>query len=117
MDAPETRRLVNQIVLKLGDVSNPAKNETLSGKWTELIMQEFYLQGDKEAAQGRPVSMFMDRNTTSVPKCQIGFISFIVEPLWTAAAAKLSLDRQLDNIKANKERWERALAKEQQFDQ
>ena len=46
------------------------------------MLQEFFEQGDKERAQGMPVSPMMDRETTSPPLSQINFIEFIVAPLF-----------------------------------
>ena len=64
--------------MKLSDVNNPMKTGELSQQWTSMIMEEFWQQGDKESEMGAPMSMFMDRDTPQVPKCQCGFISFLV---------------------------------------
>ena len=36
-----------------------------------MIMKEFFAQGEEEKRLGLKVSMFMDKNTTDIPKCQI----------------------------------------------
>lgn len=43
-----------------------------------------FLQGDVEKALDLPVSRFMDRLFPEVPTCQIGFIDFIVTPIYKA---------------------------------
>ena len=43
-------------------------------KWTALVMTEFFAQGDKEASLSLNVSLFMNRNTTNIGTCQVGFI-------------------------------------------
>jgi len=45
------------------------------------VMEEFFMQGDKEKELGLPTSPFMDREKTSVAQCQIGFINVLVKPL------------------------------------
>lgn len=44
------------------------------------LLDEFFLQGDKERELGLPFSPLCDRNNTLVAESQIGFIDFIVEP-------------------------------------
>ncbi|KAI9003628.1 hypothetical protein BC832DRAFT_532098, partial [Gaertneriomyces semiglobifer] len=78
----ESRLMAGEIAIKCADLCNPTKTFVLSSKWTECVMQEFYLQGDKERELGLPVSQFMDRTNANVPKCQIGFIDILVAPLY-----------------------------------
>ncbi|KAJ3019754.1 High affinity cAMP-specific and IBMX-insensitive 3',5'-cyclic phosphodiesterase 8B [Thoreauomyces humboldtii] len=80
----ENRLVIAEIAIKCADLGNPAKTFALSRKWTDAVMEEFHMQGDKEKELGLPVSQFMDRNNTNVPKCQIGFIDFLVAPLFDA---------------------------------
>ena len=49
-------------------------------------MQEFFAQGDAERELGLPISMNCDRKTVDVNKCQVGFISFIVAPIYKGIA-------------------------------
>lgn len=44
------------------------------------LLDEFFLQGDKERELGLPFSPLCDRNNTLVAESQIGFIEFIVDP-------------------------------------
>lgn len=64
------------------DVSNPAKELGVYTIWTKLVMQEFFNQGDLEKAENLPVSYLCDRATTDPAKAQVGFINFIVLPLF-----------------------------------
>lgn len=52
----------------------------LHHRWTMSLLDEFFLQGDKERELGLPFSPLCDRNNTLVAESQIGFIDFIVEP-------------------------------------
>ena len=52
-------------------------------RWSELVMAEFFKQGDLERSLGLPISPQMDRAATSVPMAQVNFIDFIVAPLYS----------------------------------
>ena len=102
------RQLIMKMVIKCGDLGNPTREFSLSKKWTGLVMEEFFRQGDMERKQGLPVSKFMDRNDTNVPKCQIGFIDYLVSPLFEAWAEFSSGSHStycLQNIAKNRETW------------
>ena len=55
-------------------------------KWIDGVMAEFFAQGDAEKELGIAVSMNCDRQTVSVAKSQVGFITFLVGPLFKALA-------------------------------
>ncbi|KAI9189244.1 cAMP-specific 3',5'-cyclic phosphodiesterase 4D [Blastocladiella emersonii ATCC 22665] len=102
------RQLLMEIAIKCADVSNPTRPPQLSQKWTELVMAEFYLQGDIERARGIPISRFMDRQNPGVGKCQIGFIEFVVLPLYETWDAYINEDDQflgLQHLATNREFW------------
>ncbi|XP_077296015.1 dual specificity calcium/calmodulin-dependent 3',5'-cyclic nucleotide phosphodiesterase 1A-like isoform X5 [Arctopsyche grandis] len=68
------------LVLHCCDIAHPAKRWDLHHRWTMLLLEEFFRQGDKEQELGLPFSPLCDRNNTLVAESQIGFIEFIVEP-------------------------------------
>lgn len=68
------------MVLHCCDIAHPAKRWDLHHRWTELLLEEFFRQGDRERELGLPFSPLCDRNNTLVAESQIGFIEFIVEP-------------------------------------
>ena len=69
--------------LHAADISNPTKPRAIMLRWTERVMKEFWMQGDKESSLGLPISAFMDRRQPQVQTCQIGFINVLVKPLYT----------------------------------
>ncbi|XP_063284758.1 dual specificity calcium/calmodulin-dependent 3',5'-cyclic nucleotide phosphodiesterase 1A isoform X1 [Pelobates fuscus] len=71
------------LILHAADISHPAKTWDMHQRWTNLLMEEFFRQGDKEAELGLPFSPLCDRKATMVAQSQIGFIDFIVEPTFT----------------------------------
>ena len=106
------RRTVSSLIIKLGDVSNPARAPELATEWTSRVMEEFFAQGDAEAEAGYPVSMFMDRTITSTSKCQASFISFIVLPLMEAANDYAPIPHELQRLRGNLAYWERERERE-----
>jgi hypothetical protein len=70
------------VAMHTADIANPAKPSKVCLQWTELVMEEFFRQGDLEAKLGMPISPFYDREKTSTAACQMGFINVLVKPLY-----------------------------------
>ncbi|XP_048238437.1 calcium/calmodulin-dependent 3',5'-cyclic nucleotide phosphodiesterase 1A-like isoform X7 [Haliotis rufescens] len=68
------------LVLHCADISHPSKDWDLHKRWTDLLLEEFFRQGDREQELGLPFSPLCDRKNTLVAESQIGFIDFIVDP-------------------------------------
>ncbi|EIE22231.1 HD-domain/PDEase-like protein, partial [Coccomyxa subellipsoidea C-169] len=79
---PEDRHFMLALMLHCADISNAVKPIAIAQKWANRVLEEFFLQGDQERAQGLPVSPLMDRHTTSLAISQINFIEFVVAPLF-----------------------------------
>jgi len=97
------------VLVHAADIANPAKRSEICFRWTELVMEEFFRQGDVEKALHLPVSPFYDRVTTSSAKCQMGFINVIVKPLYTEFCAFLgdaATSDCMDCLLANLQAWE-----------
>lgn len=60
------------LVLHCCDISHPAKRWDLHHRWTMLLLEEFFRQGDKERELGLPFSPLCDRKNTLVAESQIG---------------------------------------------
>lgn len=63
-------------------MSTPTRNFETLKKWTYLLFEEFFIQGDVEKSQNLPASFLCDRAKTVVAKEQPGFNNYIVIPLW-----------------------------------
>uniref|UniRef100_A0A3P9AH23 Phosphodiesterase n=1 Tax=Esox lucius TaxID=8010 RepID=A0A3P9AH23_ESOLU len=87
------------------DLSNPTKPLAVYRQWTERIMEEFFRQGDKEREKGMEISAMCDKHTASVEKSQVGFIDYIVHPLWETWADLVHPDAQdlLDTLEENRD--------------
>lgn len=69
-----------ELLVHGADISNPLKPMTIACEWSDRVLQEFFLQGDRERELGRQVSPLCDRNTVSKAASQCGFVDFIVAP-------------------------------------
>uniref|UniRef100_A0A8C5P8X3 Phosphodiesterase n=1 Tax=Leptobrachium leishanense TaxID=445787 RepID=A0A8C5P8X3_9ANUR len=87
------------------DLSNPTKPLDLYRQWTDRILEEFFRQGDKERERGMEISPMCDKHTASVEKSQVGFIDYIVHPLWETWADLVHPDAQdiLDTLEDNRD--------------
>lgn len=78
----EDRTSILCMCLKCADLGHSAKVFELHEKWTQLVCEEFFLQGDLEKMNNMPVSIYCDRDDTDVPKSQAGFIRNVCLPLF-----------------------------------
>lgn len=76
----EIQQLILNECVHSADLSNPAKLKNVFSKWTDIVYDEFFNQGDKEIELGLAPSMLCDRKNTNINKSQIGFIKFVVSP-------------------------------------
>ena len=67
------------------DVSHPAKRWDLHHQWTSRCMEEFFVQGDREAELGLEYSPLCDRHNTMVPQSQIGKLSLSKSDSYTVS--------------------------------
>ncbi|ESO03453.1 hypothetical protein HELRODRAFT_139196, partial [Helobdella robusta] len=95
---------VLKCLLHCADLCNPAKHLPIYSQWIERVMQEFFNQGDIERDLGLDISPMCDRHTASVEKSQVGFIDFIVQPLWETWAELVDpyCNDILDEIETNR---------------
>ncbi|KAL8569757.1 hypothetical protein ACOMHN_007280 [Nucella lapillus] len=70
------------ILVKVADISNECRPMKVSEPWLECLLQEFFNQSDMEKLAGLPVAPFMDRDKVTKPSSQIGFIKFVLLPLF-----------------------------------
>lgn len=100
----QDRLRVLQNMLHCADLGNPTKPLELYKAWVDRVMSEFFLQGDREYSEGLEISPMCDRKNASVEKSQVGFIDFIVHPLWESWADLVAPDAQeiLDTLEYNR---------------
>ncbi|XP_033149404.1 calcium/calmodulin-dependent 3',5'-cyclic nucleotide phosphodiesterase 1 isoform X2 [Drosophila busckii] len=79
-DATIEKSKALSLVLHCSDIAHPSKHWDVHHRWTMLLLEEFFRQGDLEKELGLPFSPLCDRKSTLVAESQIGFIDFIVDP-------------------------------------
>ncbi|XP_017760267.1 PREDICTED: uncharacterized protein LOC108550878 isoform X1 [Eufriesea mexicana] len=115
MRRADDRHFILQIALKCADISNPCRPWDISQKWSHKVCEEFFRQGDYERRLNLPVTPLCDRHTTSIPKIQIGFIKFVVTPLYEewhrflGDGLSVSL---MEHLRANQKKWEALILQE-----
>ncbi|XP_056598806.1 cAMP-specific 3',5'-cyclic phosphodiesterase 4B isoform X2 [Triplophysa dalaica] len=104
LDDSTDRIQVLRNMVHCADLSNPTKSIDLYRQWTDRIMEEFFHQGDRERERGMEISPMCDKHTASVEKSQVGFIDYIVHPLWETWSDLVHPDAQdiLDTLEENR---------------
>ena len=106
MKEAANRSFMIDVFLHAADISNPVKSFDICKKWALLVVEEFFSQGDVEKRLGLDVSPMSDRLTTNVNSMQVGFIEFVVFPLYDAFVKTFpTLEVLLRNIVNNDREW------------
>ncbi|CAD7975460.1 unnamed protein product, partial [Amoebophrya sp. A120] len=76
--------LVCEIFLHMGDIGIMGSKLAQSLRWTDLVLDEFQMQAEAEQRLGIPVTMFPEGLETPVKraKTQVGFLNFVILPLY-----------------------------------
>ncbi|XP_069965974.1 3',5'-cyclic-AMP phosphodiesterase isoform X6 [Bactrocera oleae] len=108
LDNYTDRIQVLENLVHCADLSNPTKPLQLYKRWVSLLMEEFFLQGDKERESGMDISPMCDRHNATIEKSQVGFIDYIVHPLWETWADLVHPDAQdiLDTLEENRDYYQ-----------
>lgn len=95
--------LLAQIILHTADISNCTRKFTISLAWVNLLREEFKNQYAKEIMHNLPLSSHMKEcSPIDKYKSEIGYINFIVLPLWVAIVDMFpGLQSTVDRINAN----------------
>jgi hypothetical protein len=88
-DDPAHKSLLLQMIIKCSDISNEVRPKVVSEPWVDCLLEEFFHQSDIEKEKGLPTAPFMDRAKVTKPGAQVGFIGFVMIPLFELAAKVL----------------------------
>ncbi|KAG0281070.1 High affinity cAMP-specific and IBMX-insensitive 3',5'-cyclic phosphodiesterase 9A [Linnemannia exigua] len=103
---PELRQNLCNCLLHAADISNAVKPWTLCKRWSDLVVQEFFRQGDIEKTQQLPVSPNMDRDQHNQPQISLGFGDFVVQPYFESFVEFLPEAAPfLTALANNREQW------------
>lgn len=108
LDNYTDRIQVLENLVHCADLSNPTKPLPLYKRWVGLLMEEFFQQGDKERELGLDISAMCDRHNATIEKSQVGFIDYIVHPLWETWGDLVHPDAQdiLDTLEENRDYYQ-----------
>ena len=111
--------LMLQIALKCADISNQARPWAVANRWNVAVYAEFYHEGDLDRGSGRKVNALFDRETNNIAQSTVGFIAYLVAPLYQTYVDIMTrcaqLDAQIDStaveeclvfLHKNKERYQ-----------
>lgn len=102
----ENRLQLLDAILHSADISNPCKEPQKFLKWTDMVIEEFVQQGEREKLEGLEVSPLCDKDTMNVANAQLGFMEFVVAPQYIVLIQLFpSLYEMGENILANFELW------------
>ena len=113
-DDPDSRRLLLSMLMKLADISNISRPTYLAHKWADILLVEFFNQGDQERKLGLVQTPIFDREKTSLAALQAGFISGVGVPAFAKMAAFCSdLHCLEEQLLENLNYWKRLQAEEE----
>ncbi len=93
-------------IVHVADIAHPAKTWEIELKWSNLIFKEFFNQGDREKSMNLPISFLCNRETTNIPKSQVGFINNIILPTFGLVKTLLpNTDYLIKCIEDNLIKW------------
>uniref|UniRef100_A0A3B3IDU6 Phosphodiesterase n=1 Tax=Oryzias latipes TaxID=8090 RepID=A0A3B3IDU6_ORYLA len=82
---PEAFKKIRQlktVMIKCCDISNEVRPAEVAEPWVDCLLEEYFMQSDREKSEGLPVAPFMDRDKVTKPTAQIGFIKFVLIPMF-----------------------------------
>jgi 3'5'-cyclic nucleotide phosphodiesterase len=98
--------LISNVILHASDISNQAKPWHVCQRWANRVLEEFFNQGDREKQLGIPIGILNDREKCDIPLSQIGFIEFIVAPLFAVSVSVFpGMDDMTGNLVKNSNEW------------
>ncbi|BFZ22995.1 hypothetical protein BsWGS_26034 [Bradybaena similaris] len=80
----EHKHLLMVSLVKVSDISNETRKLSISGRWLDCLLQEFFNQYELESLEGLPKLECMNKATVTRSSAQIGFIEGILLPLLRA---------------------------------
>ncbi|XP_039713340.1 high affinity cGMP-specific 3',5'-cyclic phosphodiesterase 9A [Pteropus medius] len=78
----EHTTLLKMILIKCCDISNEVRPMEVAEPWVDCLLEEYFMQSDREKSEGLPVAPFMDRDKVTKATAQIGFIKFVLIPMF-----------------------------------
>uniref|UniRef100_A0A1I8GZN0 Phosphodiesterase n=1 Tax=Macrostomum lignano TaxID=282301 RepID=A0A1I8GZN0_9PLAT len=99
---------LKMVLIKCCDISNEVRPMEVSEPWVDCLLEEYFNQSDREKIEGLPVAPFMDREKVTKPTAQIGFIRFVLIPMFEAVAKLFPAlsDSMVQQLKSSLHKYE-----------
>ena len=92
--------------IKISDLGHSFADFEVHRRWSKLLEEELFRQGDEERRRNLSISYLMDRSKPGVTRSQKGFFDYVVRPLALAWVDCLPASRPLiDQMESNAARW------------
>jgi len=85
----EHRTMLLLMLIKSADISNEVRPTRVAEPWVDNLLEEFFMQHDKEIIEGLPESAMMDRKKVKKSTTQSSFIAYVMIPIFEAMAKVL----------------------------
>ncbi|KAM5333931.1 high affinity cGMP-specific 3',5'-cyclic phosphodiesterase 9A isoform 3-T3 [Glossophaga mutica] len=104
----EHMTLLKMILIKCCDISNEVRPMEVAEPWVDCLLEEYFMQSDREKSEGLPVAPFMDRDKVTKATAQIGFIKFVLIPMFETVAKLFPVieESMLQPLWESRERYE-----------
>jgi len=104
----EKQQLIINMLVHGADISNPMRPWDICHKYAQLIVEEFFNQGDMEEKAGIPIQALNNRHTVNIPSSQVGFIEFLITPMAEVMVNLFApLDGLAENLGSNIQSWQK----------
>ncbi|KAI8914822.1 hypothetical protein DFJ77DRAFT_430758, partial [Powellomyces hirtus] len=95
------------VILHAADISNAARPAEICKRWSDMVVEEFFSQGEKEKRMSLPISPNMDRETTNPVQLAFDFNTYVARPYFEILSELLPSTRPfIENLIVNRNRWE-----------
>ncbi|KNC98647.1 uncharacterized protein SPPG_06328 [Spizellomyces punctatus DAOM BR117] len=103
----DQRQQMINVLLHAADISNAARPYAICKRWSDMVVEEFFLQGEQEKKMNLPVSPNMDRETTNPVQIGFDFNEYVARPYFEVLGELLpSMRPFVENLIGNRAKWE-----------
>ncbi|XP_067371670.1 high affinity cGMP-specific 3',5'-cyclic phosphodiesterase 9A isoform X2 [Channa argus] len=97
---------LKMVLIKCCDISNEVRPMEVAEPWVDCLLEEYFMQSDREKAEGLPVAPFMDREKVTKPTAQIGFIKFVLIPMFETVMKVVTDNKSCYHLQMQKKKSE-----------
>ncbi|KAI9276328.1 hypothetical protein BC943DRAFT_285185 [Umbelopsis sp. AD052] len=103
----QDRQSLCRLLLHGADISNTVRPWSVCKKWSDLVVEEFFRQGDAERLHGLQISPGMDREESTQAEISLQFGDLVVGPYFELFAELLpNAQSFVEALTSNRGQWE-----------